>query len=109
MAMADLVWIVVPATVRGSASADRVVANATDNNENVELIVRSIPGAALTPLEVAQILNTPLAGSVNTDTRVIEQIEQGFGIHTVHVGGFTRSMNLLANRLVNSNDSRLAA
>ena len=109
LALADLVWVVVPATVRGCASADRLVANATDNNENVELVVRSIPGAALTPLEVAQILNIPLAGSFSTDTRIVEQIEQGFGISSIHVGGFTRSMNLLANRLSNSNDIQLAA
>jgi secretion/DNA translocation related CpaE-like protein len=109
LALADMIWVVVPATVRGCASADRVVANATDNNENVELVVRSIPGATLTPLEVAQILNLPLAGYVSTDTRVVEQIEQGFGISSVHVGGFTRSMNLLANRLSSANDSQLVA
>lgn len=109
IAMADAVLVVVPATVRGCASADRVIANASDNNELVELVVRTIPGAGLTPIEIANILNTPLAGTVTTDSRILEQIEQGFGVGAIHLGGFTRNMNAIATRLLPVSENAFAA
>ena len=109
IAMADAVLVVVPSTVRGCASADRVIANVTENNETVELVVRTIPGSGLTPIEIAHSLNTPLAGSVNTDTRILEQIEQGYGISAIQLGGFTRSMNAIANRLLATSEHAFAA
>ena len=109
IASADVVLVVVPSTVRGCASADRIIANVTENNEKVELIVRTLPGSGLTPIEVAHSLNTPLAGSVNTDTRILEQIEQGYGISAIQLGGFTRSMNAIANRILATSEHAFAA
>jgi secretion/DNA translocation related CpaE-like protein len=98
--LADVILVVVPSTVRGCASADRVIENITENHNQVEVVVRSIPGTSLSPIEIAHLLNTPLAGSVNSDSRIAEQIEQGFGIGAIQLGSFTRSINALANRLL---------
>jgi len=36
---------------------------------------------------------------MNTDVRIVEQIEQGFGVSGINLGGFTRNLNALAQRI----------
>jgi hypothetical protein len=48
---------------------------------------------------IAELLNTPLAAVINTDVRIVEQIEQGFGVSGINLGGFTRNLNALAHRI----------
>jgi hypothetical protein len=49
-------------------------------------------------MQIAELLNTPLASIINTDVRIVEQIEQGFGVSGINLGGFTRNLNALAQR-----------
>jgi hypothetical protein len=55
------------------------------------------------------MLETPLAATISTDTRIVEQVEQGFGMTGIHLGGFTRSMNALAHRMANIREQANAA
>lgn len=105
----DVVYVVTPSTVRGSASTKKEIAHICKHATNVELIIRNFPGTNLDALKIAQSLDVPLAGSVNSDPRIVEQIEQGFGVAGIHLGGFTRSMNALAQRLVQTNEIQEAA
>lgn len=95
----DLVLVVTTATVRGCASAKRSIASLAGYARSIELIVRNVPGSNLDPFQIAELLNTPLATTVNTDVRIVEQIEQGFGVSGVNLGGFTRNLNALAQRI----------
>jgi secretion/DNA translocation related CpaE-like protein len=95
----DLVLVVTTATVRGCASAKRSIAGLAGYARNIELAVRSVPGSNLDPLQIAELLNTPLAATMNTDVRIVEQIEQGFGVSGINLGGFTRNLNALAQRV----------
>jgi secretion/DNA translocation related CpaE-like protein len=95
----DLVLVVTTATVRGCANAKRSIATLAAHAKNIELVVRSIPGSNLEPLQIAELLSTPLAAVVNTDARITEQIEQGFGVSGINLGGFTRNLNSLAQRI----------
>jgi secretion/DNA translocation related CpaE-like protein len=95
----DLVLVVTTATVRGCASAKRSIAGLAGYARNLELIVRNIPGSNLDPMQIAELLNTPLASIINTDVRIVEQIEQGFGVSGINLGGFTRNLNALAQRI----------
>jgi CO dehydrogenase nickel-insertion accessory protein CooC1 len=95
----DLVLVVTTATVRGCASAKRSIAGLAGYAKNLELVVRNVPGSNLDPMQIAELLNTPLASIINTDVRIVEQIEQGFGVSGIHLGGFTRSLNALAQRV----------
>jgi hypothetical protein len=61
--------------------------------------VRNVPGSNLDPIQIAELLNTPLAATVSTDSRIVEQIEQGFGVSGINLGGFTRNLNSLAQRI----------
>jgi secretion/DNA translocation related CpaE-like protein len=99
LARCDLVLVVTTATVRGCASAKQSIATLAPYAKNIELVVRSIPGSNLDPLKIAELLKTPLAAVVNTDVRITEQIEQGFGVSGINLGGFTRNMNSLAQRI----------
>ncbi len=95
----DLVLVVTTATVRGCASAKRSIAGLAGYTKNIELVVRNVPGSNLDPMQIAELLNTPLAAIVNTDVRIAEQIEQGFGVSGINLGGFTRNLNSLAQRI----------
>lgn len=95
----DLVLVVATATVRGCASAKLSIAGLAGHAKNIELVVRNVPGSNLDPMQIAELLNTPLASSINTDARIVEQIEQGFGVSGINLGGFTRNLNALAQRV----------
>ncbi len=105
----DIVLVATPATVRGSASTKKAIAAISKHVTNIELVIRNLPGTNLDSLRIAQSLDVPLAGVVNSDPRIVEQIEQGFGVAGIHLGGFTRSMNALAQRLVQTNEIQQAA
>jgi secretion/DNA translocation related CpaE-like protein len=95
----DLVLVATTATVRGCASAKRSIAALAGYARNIELVIRNVPGSNLDPMRIAELLNTPLATTINTDGRIIEQIEQGFGVSGINLGGFTRNLNALAQRI----------
>ena len=95
----DLVLVATTATVRGCASAKRSIASLAGNVKQIELVVRNVPGSNLDPMQIAELLNTPLATVINTDVRIVEQIEQGFGVSGINIGGFTRNLNALAQRI----------
>lgn len=95
----NLVLVVTSATVRGCATAKRSIARLAGYANQVELVVRNVPGSNLDPMHIAELLNTPLASVINTDARIVEQIEQGFGVSGINLGGFTRNLNALAQRI----------
>lgn len=99
IANSDLVLVTTTATVRGCASAKRSIAGLAGYAKNLELVVRNVPGSNLDPIQIAELLNTPLASVINTDVRIVEQIEQGFGVSGINLGGFTRNLNSLAQRI----------
>jgi hypothetical protein len=55
------------------------------------------------------MLDTPLAATISSDIRIVEQVEQGFGITNIHLGSFTRSLNALAHRIANVRENLNAA
>ena len=95
----DLVLVVTTATVRGCATTKRSIAGLAGYAKNIELVVRTVPGSNLEPIQIAELLNTPLASVITTDARIVEQIEQGFGVSGINLGGFTRNLNSLAQRI----------
>jgi secretion/DNA translocation related CpaE-like protein len=105
----DVAFVVSPSTVRGSATTKIAISKISKYVTNTELVIRSLPGTNLDALRIAQSLDAPLAGVVNSDSRIVEQIEQGFGVAGIHLGGFTRSLNALAQRLAQTNDIQQVA
>ena len=105
----DLTLVTTPTTVRGCASAKHLLTRLRDQTELIELVVRKIPGSNLDPLHIAEMLDTPLAATISSDTRIVEQVEQGFGIVNIHLGSFTRSLNALAHRIANVRENLNAA
>jgi len=105
----DLVLVVTTATVRGCASAKRTIAELASYAKSIELVVRNVPGSNLDPMQIAELLNTPLASVINTDARIMEQIEQGFGVSGINLGGFTRNLNSLAERISYLRELKLVA
>ena len=94
----DLVVSVVPNTVRAAAVAKRVSGELSARRHG--LVVRTIAGAAIEPMEIAELLDIPLWGVVPSDSRVVEQVEQGLGPAAINLGGFTRAVTAIVDRLV---------
>jgi hypothetical protein len=90
----------VPNTVRATTAAKRNL----HLLPGVEcgLIVRSVPGASLEPMDVAEITGVPLWAVIPSDVRVVEQVEQGLGPAAINLGGYTRAVVGLVDRLVRS-------
>lgn len=105
----NLVLVVTSATVRGCATAKRSIARLAGYANQVELVVRNVSGSNLDPMHIAELLNTPLASVINTDARIVEQIEQGFGVSGINLGGFTRNLNALAQRIQYLNELKSVA
>lgn len=105
----DLVFVVTTATVRGCANAKLTIAALAGYARNIELVVRNVPGSNLNPMQIAELLNTPLASVMNTDVRIVEQIEQGFGVSGINLGNFTRNLNALAHRILNLKEFKSVA
>jgi MinD-like ATPase involved in chromosome partitioning or flagellar assembly len=108
-AKCDLVLVVTASTVRGCANAKLSIDNLAAHTRNIELVVRNVPGSNLDPLKIAELLDTPLAAVINSDARITEQIEQGFGVSGINLGGFTRNLNLLAQRISNLRELKSVA
>lgn len=105
----DLVFVVATATVRGCASAKLTIAGLAGYAKSIELVVRTAPGSNLNPMQIAELLNTPLASVIRTDVRIVEQIEQGFGVSGINLGSFTRNLNALAHRILNLKELKSVA
>lgn len=80
-----------------------------DDGSNTSLVVREIAGADLAPLSIAQSLNRPLWGSIASDSRVVEFVEQGLLLSGSNSSKFNRSVTHLLNQLSSENDVALAS
>lgn len=89
---------VLPNTVRAVAVAGRCVASVGSQRHG--LVVRSVAGAGLDALAVGEVLDTPVWAALPSDPRIVEQIEQGLGPSMINLGGYTRAVMHLANRIL---------
>ncbi len=95
--IADFVFLVVPSTVRGCAAANQALSNA--HADKFTVVLRQIPGSGLNALTISDTLGVPIFTQIPTDQRIVEQVEQGFGLGNVNLGGFTRSIQQLSSRI----------
>ena len=54
--LCDIVYVATPSTVRGSASTKKAIANIQKHIQDVELVIRNMPGTNLDALKIAQSL-----------------------------------------------------
>ena len=94
----DLSCVVLPNTVRAVAVAGRRLASHRRHQRG--LVVRSVPGAGLDTMAVAEVLDTPVWASLPSDSRIVEQVEQGLGPSMIRLGGYTKAVLHLANRIL---------
>ncbi len=74
---AERALLVVPAELRATAAAARVVAQLTVHCENVSVVVRGPAPGRLRAREIAQALGLPLAGSLRPEPAMCEALERG--------------------------------
>lgn len=95
--LSNQILLVLPTTVRATTVAKRILEN--QEHDRFGLVVRQLPGTGLTPLAIAQTLGVPLKAQIATDTRVVEQIEQGVGLGRVALGAFSKQVSQLCTSL----------
>ncbi|MBL6276743.1 CpaE-like family protein [Micromonospora fiedleri] len=74
---ADRVFVVVPAELRATAAAARVVAVAAPNCQDLSVIVRGPAPGRLRAAEVARALGLPLAGTLRPEPGLCRGLERG--------------------------------
>jgi secretion/DNA translocation related CpaE-like protein len=104
--VSDDVLLVIPTTVQASSLV-------TSHKEALSqtrcgLVARQVPGSGLTALGIAQAVDIPLRASVPTDTRIVEQVEQGLGLTHVTLGAFSRAIKQLSSEIESHDDKRIA-
>ena len=103
----DHTLLVTPTTVQATA----VLTSYKDllDGSNAGLVIREIPGSGLTSIGIAQALQLPLLATVPTNSRIVEQVEQGLGVAQVSLGAFTRSLHHLRQSIESQQDNQLAS
>lgn len=74
---ADQAFLIVPAELRATAAAARVVAHANQYCGNLSLIVRGPAPGGLKATEIAQALDLPLAGTLRPEPSLVRGLERG--------------------------------
>lgn len=87
------ILLVLPTTVRATTVAKQNLESQV--NDKFGLVVRQLPGTGLTPAAIAQTLGISLKAQLVTDSRVVEQIEQGVGLGRVSIGAFSKQVTQL--------------
>jgi len=105
--LADYVFLVVPSTVRGCAAANQALNGA--HSKKFTVVLRQIPGSGLNALTISDTLGVPVFTQIPTDQRIVEQVEQGFGLGNVNLGGFTRSIQQLTTKVLDEPSYVIAA
>jgi secretion/DNA translocation related CpaE-like protein len=77
LARSDVVWLVVPAEVRATASASRVVTALQAMSTYVEVVVRGPAPGGLPAEVIAESLGVPLAGWVRAEPGLSAALERG--------------------------------
>ncbi len=95
--ISNQILLVSPTTVRATTVAKRMLESQAP--DKFGLVVRQLPGTGLTPLAIAQTLGISLKAQVVTDSRVVEQIEQGVGLGLVSIGAFSKQVSQLCTDL----------
>lgn len=103
---ADFTCAVIPNTVRAVAVAGRRLGHGYPGSRG--LVVRNVAGAGLDPMAVGEVLGIPVWAGLPSDPRVVEQIEQGLGPSTISLGGYTRAVLHLANRVLGDDAATLS-
>lgn len=75
--IADMVALVVPATVRACIAAEKVAAWASERNPNQGLVVRGPAPGGLRAADIADVLGLPLLASMRADRALTGMLEHG--------------------------------
>ncbi|MEI6404164.1 MAG: hypothetical protein WCO64_00140 [Actinomycetes bacterium] len=95
--MIDWFCVVLPNTLRAVTLTKHLVASLPAQRKG--LVVRSISGCSLSAMTIAESLDIPLLTNIPTDSRIVEQIEQGCGPAAITLGSFSRAISHLTNHL----------
>ncbi|RVW00998.1 septum site-determining protein Ssd [Rhodococcus spongiicola] len=74
---ADLVVVVLPATVRGGLAAERVLARISERNPNLGIVIRGPAPGGLRSGDLAESLQVPLLASMRPEPRIDTMLEHG--------------------------------
>lgn len=102
----DLV-MVTGSTIR-STSATNQLMQLIPKLASAKLVVRMIPGTGLDSLNVSKTLGLELLGSVATDQKVVEHLEQGLNPSDISSNSYRKSMQEIFENLEDSNVSAVA-
>ncbi|WP_430335488.1 septum site-determining protein Ssd [Rhodococcus sp. ACT016] len=98
---ADLVAVVVPATVRGGLAAERVLARVAERNPHQGIVIRGPAPGGLRGRDLADRLGVPLLAAMRPESRLDAMLERGgldLGRRSPLVAGARAVLDVLAAR-----------
>lgn len=99
--VADLVVVVVPATVRGGVAAEHVLARVSQRNPNQGIVIRGPAPGGLRGSDLAGTLGAPLLATLRPEPRIDAMLERGgldLGRRSPLVAGARSVLDVLAAR-----------
>lgn len=102
----DLI-IVTGSTIRSTSATNQLMQLAS-KLASAKLIVRMIPGTGLDAQNVSKTLGLQLLGTVTTDQKVVEHLEQGLNPGDISSNSYRKSIQEIFENLENSNVSAVA-
>ena len=102
----DLI-IVTGSTIRSTSATNQLMQLAS-KLASAKLIVRMIPGTDLDAQNVSKTLGLQLLGTVTTDQKVVEHLEQGLNPGDISSNSYRKSIQEIFENLENSNVSAVA-
>ncbi|MDG4763378.1 CpaE-like family protein [Solwaraspora sp. WMMD406] len=98
----DQVFVVVPAELRATAAAARVVAGIRPHCAELSLIVRGPAPGRLRAREIARSLDLPLTGTLQPEPRISRGLERGESPGAVGRGALAELCQRIVSRLVDA-------
>lgn len=103
----DKNFVVVPNLVSACSQTRKYLSELSI--ERTALIVRQMPGAGLSPIDVATHLQIPLWANISTSPTIVEHVEQGLGITSLHRTMLQKPISEIVNRLESGSETLRAA
>lgn len=102
----DLV-IVTGSTIRSTSATNQLI-QLIPNLAKAKLIVRMIPGSGLDAINVSKTLGLQLLGTVATDQKIVEHLEQGLSPTDLSSNSYRKSIQEIFENLENPHVSAVA-
>lgn len=98
----DELALIVGSTIRSTSAANQLI-QSFPKLSGAKLVIRNLPGTNLDGMRIAKTLGMNLCTTIQTDSRIVEQLEQGISPANLSSNSLKRSILEIVQELVPTN------